>query len=103
MAFRTAGIQDLEDDYIHCCNMLGVCFKRKQMPKVAIMWFERGLKIPDRPEDEYQALRFEIGLCFEEMGELDKAIDIFTQVYGIDVNYRKVSEKLQQLRSAKNA
>jgi len=103
MAFRTAGIQDLEDDYIHCCNMLGVCFKRKQMPKVAIMWFERGLKIPDRPEDEYQALRFEIGLCFEEMGELDRAIDIFTQVYGIDVNYRKVSEKLQQLRSAKNA
>jgi tetratricopeptide (TPR) repeat protein len=103
MAFRTAGIQDLENDYIHCCNMLGVCFKRKQMPKVAIMWFERGLKIPDRPEDEYQALRFEIGLCCEERGELDKAIDVFTQVYGIDVNYRKVSEKLQQLRSAKNA
>ena len=103
MAFRTAGIQDLENDYIHCCNMLGVCFKRKQMLKVAIMWFERGLKIPDRPEDEYQALRFEIGLCFEEMGEIDRAIDIFTQVYGIDVSYRKVSEKLQQLRLAKNA
>jgi len=103
MAFRTAGIQDLENDYIHCCNMLGVCFKRKQMPKVAIMWFERGLKIPDRTEDEYQALRFEIGLCYEETGKIDKAIDIFTQVYGIDVNYRKVSEKLQQLRSAKSA
>jgi tetratricopeptide (TPR) repeat protein len=100
MAFRTAGIQDLEGDYIHCCNMLGVCFKRKQMPKVAIMWFERGLKIPGRLDDEYQALRFEIGLCYEETGEIDKAIETFTHVYGIDVNYRKVGDKIKQLQAA---
>ncbi|MEK6323982.1 MAG: tetratricopeptide repeat protein [Acidobacteriota bacterium] len=101
MAFRTAGIEDLEGDCIHCCNMLGVCFKRKQMLKVAVMWFERGLKIPRRLEDEYQALRFEIGLCYEEMTEIDKAIEVFTEVYGIDVNYRKVGDKLKQLRAAK--
>jgi tetratricopeptide (TPR) repeat protein len=101
MAFRVAGIEDLEGDYIHCCNMLGVCFKRKQLHKVAIMWFERGLKIPDRLEEEYQALRFEIGLCYEEMGELDRAIEAFTDAYGIDVNYRKVGEKIKQLRAAK--
>ena len=100
MAFRTAGAVDLAGDCIHCCNMLGVCFKRKQIPSVAIMWFERGLKIPDRLEDEYQALRFEIGICYEEMGELDKAIEAFTQVYGIDVNYRKVGAKIKELRAA---
>jgi len=100
MAFRTAGAVDLAGDCIHCCNMLGVCFKRKQIPTVAIMWFERGLKIPDRLEDEYQALRFEIGICYEEMGELDKAIEAFTQVYGIDVNYRKVGAKIKELRAA---
>ncbi|HXU34753.1 MAG TPA: tetratricopeptide repeat protein [Blastocatellia bacterium] len=103
MAFRTAGIQDLEGDYIHCCNMLGVCFKRKQMHKVAIMWFERGLKITGRAEDEYQALRFEIGLCYEEMGEIEKALESFTEVYGIDVNYRKVGEKIKQLQAAQIA
>lgn len=101
MAFRTAGGEDQKGDYIHCCNMLGVCFKRKQMPKVAIMWFERGLSLPDRVEDEYQALRFEIGLCYEEMGEVDKAVETFTHVYGIDVNYRKVGEKIRQLQAAK--
>lgn len=103
MAFRTAGIQDLEGDYIHCCNMLGVCFKRKQMHKVAIMWFDRGLKITGRAEDEYQALRFEIGLCYEEMGEIEKALESFTEVYGIDVNYRKVGEKIKQLQAAQIA
>jgi len=102
MAFRTAGAEDLEGDCIHCCNMLGVCFKRKLMPSVAIMWFERGLKMANRNEDEYQALRFEIGVCYEEMGELDKALDVFTQVYGIDVNYRKVGKKIKELRAAKD-
>lgn len=100
MAFRTAGIEELEGDFIHCCNMLGVCFKRKQMLKVAIMWFERGLKIRNRSEDEYQALRFEIGLCHEEMGEFDKALEVFSHVYGIDVNYRKVGEKIRELQAA---
>jgi tetratricopeptide (TPR) repeat protein len=100
MAFRTAGTEDLEGDCINCCNMLGVCFKSKAIPKIAIMWFERGLKIPNRLEDEYQALRYEIGICYEEMGEIDKAIEAFTQVYGIDVNYRKVAEKIKQLQAA---
>jgi tetratricopeptide (TPR) repeat protein len=99
MAFRTAGAKDLEGDCINCCNMLGVCFKQKQIPKVAVMWFERGLKIPNRPEDEYQALRYEIGICYEEMGEIDKAIEAFTQVYGIDVNYRRVGDKIKELQA----
>jgi tetratricopeptide (TPR) repeat protein len=99
MAFRTAGVEDLEGDCINCCNMLGVCFKQKQIPKVAIMWFERGLKIPNRAEDEYQALRYEIGVCYEEMGEIDKAIEAFTQVYGIDVNYRRVGDKIKELQA----
>jgi len=99
MAFRTAGITDMEGDCIHCCNMLGVCFKRKDMLKVAISWFDRGLKIPNRTEDEYQALRFDIGLCQEELGEIDMAIETFTEVYGIDVNYRKVGDKIKQLRA----
>ncbi|HXG90965.1 MAG TPA: tetratricopeptide repeat protein [Blastocatellia bacterium] len=103
LAFRAAGLEDLKGDYIHCCNMLGVCFKRKQMPKVAIMWFQRGLRISGRTEDEYQALRYEIGLCYEEMQEYDHALDAFMEVYGFDVNYREVSEKIKQLQAAKKA
>ena len=103
MAFRTAGAEDLAGDCIHCCNMLGVCFKKKDIPKVAIMWFERGLKIPNRLEDEYQALRFEIGTCYEEIGEIDRTLEVFTQVYGIDVNYRKVAQKIKQLQAAESA
>ncbi len=102
-AFRMAGLEDLKGDYIQCCNMLGVCFKRKLMTKVAIQWFERGLKFPNRPEDEYQALRYEIGLCYEELGEPDKALDVYMDVYGIDLSYREVANKIKELQAAKDA
>jgi tetratricopeptide (TPR) repeat protein len=101
-AFRLAGSEDVTGDYIQCCNMLGVCFKRKQLPKVAIMWFERGLRIPNRTEDEYQALRYEIGLCYEELGDTEKALDVFMEVYGVDVNYRETAAKIRQLQAAKS-
>ena len=104
MAFRMAGEDEaLRANYIQCCHMLGVCFQRKQMLKVAVMWFERGLKISGRTEDEYQALRYEMGFCLEEMGEVDKATDVFMEVYGIDVNYRQVARKIQELQEAKSA
>ena len=104
MAFRMAGENEtLTANYIQCCHMLGVCFKRKQMLKVAVMWFERGLRITGRTEDEYQALRYEMGFCLEEIGEVDRAIDVFMEVYGIDVNYRQVARKIQELQESKTA
>jgi hypothetical protein len=67
------------------------------------MWFERGLKVPGRNEDEYQALRFEIGQCYEEEGEFARAIDAYMEVYGIDVNYRQVGERIKRLQALKSA
>jgi tetratricopeptide (TPR) repeat protein len=103
MAFKMAAVSDVEGSYIQCCHMLGVCFKLKKMPKVAVMWFQRGLRVPSRAEDEYQALRYEIGLCYEELGDVEKAIDMLMEVFGIDVNYRSVGEKIKELQALKNA
>ncbi|HEY7546061.1 MAG TPA: hypothetical protein VID27_14310, partial [Blastocatellia bacterium] len=102
--FQMAAKQgDSATQSIQCCNMLGVCFRMKRMHKVAVMWFERGLKTPEGSEDEYQALRYEIGLCHEEAGDMDRALDAFMEVYAIDVNYRQVSEKIKQLQSLRTA
>jgi hypothetical protein len=103
LAFKVAGAEEVGNNYIQCCHMLGVCFNRKQLPRVAVMWFERGLKVPGRTDDEYQALRYEIGLCLEEAGEVDRAIDVYMEVYGIDVNYRHVGEKIKRLQALKTA
>ncbi len=85
--------------YLQCCNLLGHCFLQKGMSSLAVMWFKKGLDAPGHTEDEYQALKFELGTAFEQMGDLDKAIDTFTEVYGVNVSYRGVADKLRDLQA----
>ncbi len=87
--------------YLQCCNMLGHCFMGKGMPSLAVMWFKKGLEAPGHTEDEYQALRYDLGTSYEQLGELDKAIDVFSEVYGISISYRGVAEKLRELQEQK--
>lgn len=95
--------QDGTPRYLQCCNLLGHCFIQKGMPRLAVMWFKKGLDAPGHTEDEYQALRFELGTAYEQMGDLDQAIDVFTEVYGINVSYRGVADKLRDLQAQKTS
>lgn len=93
--------QDSTPRYLQCCNMLGHCFMQKGMPSLAVMWFKKGVETRGHTEDEYQALRYDLGLAYELMGELDRAIEIFTEVYGVNVSYRGVAGKLRELQAQK--
>ena len=84
--------------YLQCCNMLGHCFIHKGMPEAAVLWFKKGLQAPGHSEDEYQALRYELASAYEQLGDLKQAREFYTEVYGVDVGYREVAEKLSQLR-----
>ncbi|HEX8773151.1 MAG TPA: tetratricopeptide repeat protein [Pyrinomonadaceae bacterium] len=102
VAASLAAPRDGTPRYLQCCNLLGHCFMRKGMPRVAAIWFRKGLEAPGHSDDEYQALRFELGTAYEEMGEIDRAIETFTEVYGINVTYRGVSTKLSELKKMKD-
>ncbi len=85
--------------YLQCCNLLGHCFMQKGVPQLAIKWFDKGLNLPDASEDQRQAFRFELGAAYERAGDLTRAIDLFTEVYGINVSYRGVNERLRELQA----
>jgi tetratricopeptide (TPR) repeat protein len=87
--------------YLQCCNMLGHCFIHKGMPRAAVLWFKKGLEAPGHAEDEYKALRYELGSAYQQMGEINRALEIFTEVYGVDVSYRNIADKLQELQTQK--
>jgi tetratricopeptide (TPR) repeat protein len=84
--------------FLQCCNMLGHCFIQKGMPEAAVLWFKKGLSAQGHSEDEYQALRYELASAYEQLGDLKHAREFYTEVYGVDVSYREVAEKLSQLR-----
>ncbi|HYG09483.1 MAG TPA: hypothetical protein VD835_05885, partial [Pyrinomonadaceae bacterium] len=98
-AIALAAPQDGTPRYLQCCNLLGHCFMQKNMPRPAAMWFKKGLDAPGHTEDEYQALRYELGAAYEQMGDLERAIEVFSEVYGTDVNYRGVAAKLRDLQA----
>lgn len=85
--------------FLQCCNMLGHCFMQKGMPEAAVAWFKKGLSTPGHTEDEYQALRYELASAYEQLGDLKNAREFYTAVYGVDVSYREVADKLSQLKN----
>ena len=101
--FQIAVAQVSPDDgtqrYLQCCNLLGHCFLKKGVPQLAIKWLSRGLDSPNVSEDQRQALRFDLAAAYEQAGELNRAMDLFTEIYGVNVSYRGVNERLRALQS----
>ncbi|MEP6924453.1 MAG: tetratricopeptide repeat protein [Pyrinomonadaceae bacterium] len=86
--------------YLQCCNLIGHCFMEKGMPTLAILWYQRGLDTPGHTEDEYQALRYELGLAYEQAGDADKALEQFSGIYAVNVTYRNIGDKVRSLQTA---
>ncbi len=100
-----AGLVDPSDGtprYLQCCNLLGHCFMQKSVPELAVKWFNKGFNSPGASEDERQALRYELAAAYEQVGDLDRATNLFTEVYGIDVSYRGVKDRLRELKARVN-
>lgn len=88
--------------FLECCSMLGLCFVEKGMHKLAVKWYQRGLESPGYSEEEYQGLRFDLGQAYESLGETDRALEVFQEVYGVSANYRNVARKVKELRERKH-
>ncbi|MFL6231192.1 MAG: tetratricopeptide repeat protein [Pyrinomonadaceae bacterium] len=84
--------------YLECCNMLGHCLTQKGVPRAAVLWFKRALSLPSLSQDVGQALRYDLASAYEQSGDIDRAIDTFSEVYGVDVGYRGVAERLRELQ-----
>jgi tetratricopeptide (TPR) repeat protein len=98
MAFRGTDMNASDGHYFQVCNMLGLCFMSKGEPQLAAVWFKRGVEAPGRSEDEYQAMRYDLALAYDEQGRHDAALEMFETVYAVDINYREVAEKVHELR-----
>jgi pilus assembly protein FimV len=88
-----------EGRILECSSMLGLCFMEKGMSKLAIKWFEKGLKAPGRLPEEYQGLRYDLATAYEAAGEPREAQRLFSELYGQDATFRDVAAKVKALRT----
>lgn len=83
-----------------CCTLLGLCFMDKGLPLIAVRWYERALKAPGLDEEGALALRYDMGVAHEQAGNRKAALDCFMEVYGANVDYRNVGERIRELQGA---
>jgi len=86
-----------ESRLLECASMLGICFMEKGMPKLSVKWFEKGLQAEGRTEEEYQGLRYDLASALEASGEVERALEIFTEIYGQNARFRDVEDRVRQL------
>lgn len=78
---------------------LAQCFLDKGVPEAAIRWYERALKLPNMDDDTVMALHYELGSAYETAANKPAALDHFMEVYGSNIDYRDVAERIKALKS----
>jgi tetratricopeptide (TPR) repeat protein len=78
---------------------LAQCFIDKGVPDAAIRWFEKALNIPGLDQEARLAIHYELGSACEHAQDKPSALRHFTAVYGGNIDYRDVAERIQALKS----
>jgi len=82
---------------VSCASMLGLCFREKGLPELAVKWYRRGLDAPDIAEDDRAGLLYDLGEAQVAAGDRMAAYHTFVDLYGIDTSYRDVVARLAEL------
>jgi pilus assembly protein FimV len=78
---------------------LSQCFLDKGMPEAAIRWYERALKLSTIDAETRTALHYELASSYEAAGDKAAALNHFMEVYGSNIDYRDVAERIKTLKS----
>ena len=78
---------------------LAQCFLDKGVPEAAIRWYEKALHIPGLDGEARVAINYELGSVCESAHDKPGALRHFTYVYGANIDYRDVAERIQALKS----
>ena len=78
---------------------LAQCFLDKGVPEAAIRWYQKALTAPGIDEETRTALHYELASAHETAGDKPSALKHFMEVYGRNIDYRDVAERIKPLKS----
>lgn len=83
---------------IQAYTWLAHCFTERGVPEAGIKWYEKALKMPGDAHSR-TAIHYELGSACEAAGMRDAALKHFLEVYGSNIDYRDVAERIKALKS----
>jgi tetratricopeptide (TPR) repeat protein len=78
---------------------LAQCFLEKGVPEAAVRWYDKALKMPTIDGETRVALHYELAAAYESTGDKTSALKHFMDVYGSNIDYRDVAERIKALKS----
>ncbi len=92
---KGAGKGNYPPNFLQACTLLALCFKDKGMTPIAAKWYCRALETPDLDEEAWLTLQYDLGITYEQAGDLPRALERFSEVYGQNIHFRDVAEKIR--------
>jgi tetratricopeptide (TPR) repeat protein len=77
---------------------LAQCLVDKGVPAASYRWYEKALKI-STDEQQRLSLHYDLANAYEAAGDRPAALQHFMEVYGSNIDYRDVAERIKALRS----
>ncbi len=78
---------------------LAQCFLEKGVPEAAVRWYDKALNVPTIDGETRVALHYELASAYETAGDKPSALKHFMDVYGSNIDYRDVAERIKALKS----
>ena len=77
---------------------LAHCLVSKGVPEASFRWYELALRAA--PDNEARiAIRYELAEAYEAAGRKPEALGQYLEVYGSNIDYREVSQRIKALKS----
>lgn len=84
---------------IQAYTWLADSFLQKGVPEAAIRWYEKALKSRQIDDEIATAIHYELACACEAAGDRVSALKHFMEVYGSNIDYRDVAERIKGLKS----
>lgn len=78
---------------------LALCFERKGQLDIAVEQLRKAASEITLMDDTRKDIVYELGLLHEKMGQPEKALEFFKEIYAVDISYRDVAKKVEQRRT----
>ncbi len=75
---------------------LALCFKSKQQFDIALEQLEKAASELSLMDDTKKDIVYEMGLLHEAIGQNDKAVERFKEIYGTDIRYKDVAQRIEK-------
>jgi pilus assembly protein FimV len=78
---------------------LAQCFLDKSLPEAAVRWYDKALNVAGIDGETRVALHYELASAYQAAGDKPSALKHFMEVYGNNIDYRDVAERIKALKS----